>query len=350
MTTSKIIVLGLGIALLSGCSANSDSGSEELTGTASIAITNAPADGTCIEITAAGYRTVTKSFNVAAGASTVLALNGLPLGAVTFSADAFGGNCMPGNPNAVPNWISSPVQATVAVAPPVNVALEMQRNGNASVSVDFPNEPDGASTQPPMCMAPQAACGNPPACVSLLSDPNNCGGCGVACGMGANGQMGCQMGVCSLTACNAGFANCDGNSANGCEVNVQTDVNNCGGCGFRCNLANANGGCSNGTCVIASCNIGFADCDGNSANGCETHVQTDVNNCGACGTVCRTANGTPACTNAQCAIATCNAGFADCDGNAADGCETSLQSNANCGSCGRACVAPKTCTAAQICM
>ncbi len=32
-----------------------------------------------------------------------------------------------------------------------------------------------------------------------------------------------------MGACNAGFADCDGNPANGCELNVRgTDVNHCG--------------------------------------------------------------------------------------------------------------------------
>src|SRR5690349_22862 len=70
----------------------------ELMGTAEIALTNAPSDGTCIAITAEGRRTVSKKFDVAAGASTVMAMRGLPLGQVAFTAQAFGGSC-----NAVAN-------------------------------------------------------------------------------------------------------------------------------------------------------------------------------------------------------------------------------------------------------
>src|SRR5262245_40775847 len=62
----------------------------ELTGTAEIALTNAPSDGTCIAVTAEGRRSVSKKFDVAPGASTVVAMRGLPLGQVAFSAQAFG--------------------------------------------------------------------------------------------------------------------------------------------------------------------------------------------------------------------------------------------------------------------
>ena len=53
-------------------------------------------------------------------------------------------------------------------------------------------------------------------------------------------------GVCGLGMCNAGFADCDNNAGNGCEVNTNTDKNNCGGCGKVCMNGNS---CSNGACL-----------------------------------------------------------------------------------------------------
>jgi hypothetical protein len=175
--------------VLAGCASASPS-SRELIGTASVAITNAPADGTCIQIQVVGYRTVTASFDVAPGASTALALDGLPLGADTFTANAFGTACAMVNPMSVPNWVSvAPVTQTVAVSPPASVALAMERNGNASVSVDFPNEPDGSTGTPPGCMPPQVSCGG--VCLETSSDPANCGRCGHDCQGGA-----CNAGAC----------------------------------------------------------------------------------------------------------------------------------------------------------
>ncbi|MFO0607205.1 MAG: fibrinogen-like YCDxxxxGGGW domain-containing protein [Polyangiales bacterium] len=226
------------------------------------------------------------------------------------------------------------------------------------------------------------------------SDENNCGGCGVACRF-TNAAATCGMGTCALGACNMGFGNCDMNPANGCEVNVNTDnancgacgracaagqvcasgtcmttcaagttncsgdcVNtgtdprNCGACGRACSLANvAVNACVAGGCVIGGCGVGFGDCDGMAANGCETNVRaSDVNNCGGCGVVCRFANAAAGCASGACALGACSAGFANCDGSAANGCEVNVNvDNANCGGCGRACAAGQVC-ASGTCM
>lgn len=50
-----------------------------------------------------------------------------------------------------------------------------------------------------------------------------------------------------------------------------------------------------------NCEPGFADCDDDPANGCERHIETDVQNCGSCGAVCMT----PPDAMVQCAAGTC---------------------------------------------
>src|SRR5262249_32571394 len=112
----------------------------------------------------------------------------------------------------------------------------------------------------------------------------NCGACGHVC-VAANGTPTCNGGTCGISSCSAGFANCDGNPANGCETNTTTDVNNCGSCGQVCSPLNDTPACVNGVCASV-CNAGFANCNGNPANGCETNITTDVNNCGSCGHIC----------------------------------------------------------------
>jgi len=175
------------------------------------------------------------------------------------------------------------------------------------------------------------------------TDPNNCGTCGTVCSF-ANATGTCASGVCQVGSCNAGFANCDGNGANGCEINTATSVNNCGACGNVCSFANATATCAGGACSIGSCNPGFANCDGNSANGCEINTATSVNNCGACGNVCTFANGSGGCFSGTCQLLVCNAGFANCDGNSANGCETNTNTSANnCGACGNVCGGGQTC-------
>ncbi len=134
-------------------------------------------------------------------------------------------------------------------------------------------------------------------------------------------------------------------AANGCEVNLTSAVANCGACGTACSFANAAATCANGACVRGACNAGFADCDGNPANGCEVDVRAMANNCGACGRVCSFPNAAATCAASACALGTCNAGWANCDGNATNGCETNTgTSTLNCGACRRACASGQACS------
>jgi len=191
--------------------------------------------------------------------------------------------------------------------------------------------------------------------VNTTNDPKNCAMCGALCSE-INGTAVCTMSSCALGPCNTGFLNCDGKYASGCNVNGQTDVNNCGGCNKVCNLANATATCSAGACAIASCNSGFADCNKMPADGCETNTNTSTSNCGSCGSACVTPNATPTCSNGTCGIGTCNPNFANCDGNVANGCEVNTQTDPlNCGGCGLKCNLPNaiagctngTCTVVQ---
>ena len=192
-----------------------------------------------------------------------------------------------------------------------------------------------------MCNAPFADCRNGAAdgCeTNTANDARNCGGCDKVCPGIANGSPGCAGAVCGIGACNAPFRDCGGGAADGCETNSSNNVSHCGACGNVCRVNNGTPGCGNGTCNIAGCSAGYRDCNGGYANGCETNINTDVNNCGGCGTVCRVANGTPSCTNGGCAIASCNAGYRDCGGGYANGCETNINTDANnCGACGNRC-------------
>jgi hypothetical protein len=59
-------------------------------------------------------------------------------------------------------------------------------------------------------------------------------------------------------------------------------------------------------------------------------LKSDPNRCGTCTNVCpASANAQAKCTNAVCSIA-CNPGWADCDGNASNGCEWNVLQNGPC--------------------
>lgn len=120
---------------------------------------------------------------------------------------------------------------------------------------------------------------------------------------------------CTLT-CGLGQTNC----GDVC-VDLQNDLSNCGACGQACNPAHADGACNSGVCQISACVSSFQNCNGNIADGCEVDIQADVNNCGACGVVCSYANAQAGCFNAVCQLTACDAGFTDCNSNPADGCE-----------------------------
>jgi hypothetical protein len=95
------------------------------------------------------------------------------------------------------------------------------------------------------------------------------------------------------------------------ELTLPTTPGACaGGCGpFQA--------CTEGTC---SCEAGFGDCDGQKRNGCETALNT-IADCGACGVLCGATNAAGSCATGRCELR-CDAGFSDCDASMANGCET----------------------------
>ncbi|MBK6534095.1 MAG: hypothetical protein IPF99_32365 [Deltaproteobacteria bacterium] len=185
------------------------------------------------------------------------------------------------------------------------------------------------------CPAGQSCCSG--ACVDPLANTSHCGGCDMRCSL-PRAAAACMNGVCAVASCTAPYDNCDGMAANGCETDTLNDVGHCGGCGVACaTRANSAASCAAGRCAYA-CSAGFADCDANAANGCEVELAMSLTNCGACGRACDLANATAACTAGACAVASCAAGFGDCDGNAANGCETDTRTSAiHCGACGTTC-------------
>src|SRR5580658_4910456 len=79
--------------------------------------------------------------------------------------------------------------------------------------------------------------------------------------------------------------------------------------GVVCSTQNiTNNKCVAGKCD-GTCNSGFADCDDNKQkDGCETNINTDPNNCGGCGNVCSNNHiATPTCVGGIC-TGTCETG------------------------------------------
>lgn len=169
---------------------------------------------------------------------------------------------------------------------------------------------------------------------NLQVDVDNCNTCGNVCAL-PGGTNACVEGVCAVSECTEPFADCT--AAMGCETNLLSDNDHCGACGETCSTNNvAAGGCVSGACFIATCDAGFGDCDGDPDNGCETNLGNDPNHCGTCGTVCSNANGSTSCSAGTC-DPVCDSPFGDCDSDLNNGCELSLTSATNCGTCGGTC-------------
>jgi hypothetical protein len=72
------------------------------------------------------------------------------------------------------------------------------------------------------------------------------------------------------------------------------------------------------------CLDGYLDCSKEASDGCEIDPTTDVAHCAGCGKACTVAvNGSPVCVDGKCG-AQCDAGYLECDGDPANGCEASV--------------------------
>ena len=182
------------------------------------------------------------------------------------------------------------------------------------------------------------------ACADLTKDVANCGACGTACAA-THARPTCVASVCKAGTCDSGWGDCNNDGKDGCETNLHVDPENCTACGMSCKITNAITACSDG-CYAKACKWGFDDCNNDMKDGCETSVASDPKNCGKCGQNCSAPpHAKASCLNATCAVTSCDVGYADCDGNGVNGCETATGTDAkNCGACGNACANGLVCT------
>jgi hypothetical protein len=145
--------------------------------------------------------------------------------------------------------------------------------------------------------------------------------------------------------CLPGWADCNHQAGDGCEIATDADFRNCGACGVTCaSPANAASACDVGKCGFR-CLVGWGDCNLDPKDGCETSVVADIGNCGHCGNACPVRPNARAavCLKGQCG-SQCQPGFGDCNGNPLDGCEADLlRDPADCGACGNACANGQSC-------
>ena len=130
-----------------------------------------------------------------------------------------------------------------ASSPVPDGTLDATSPGDGNQRVDAqtePGQPADASGEVPPATRDAAvgdASGASGACGDTLRDPRNCGSCGYDCSAPA-AVVSCVNGGCNRT-CASGFDDCDndrihGSAGNGCETRVDSDANNCGACRKRC--------------------------------------------------------------------------------------------------------------------
>lgn len=147
-------------------------------------------------------------------------------------------------------------------------------------------------------------CGKSDGCESdLNSDPNNCGACGIKCGPGQECRDDGLGPQCLDTCATANQTTC----TDGCR-DLVNDRFNCGLCGNQCPnpRAHQRSSCEKGFCAV-ECLPGFADCNGDPSDGCEVDLSVHPANCGACGNACDFAAGQP-CIEGKCLMVECDAG------------------------------------------
>jgi hypothetical protein len=138
----------------------------------------------------------------------------------------------------------------------------------------------------------------------------------------AQSQTNCSPYFCADNTCQSSCSDPSGCVAGDTCLNGQCVPRQCT-TAAQCPVANGTGVCNQGICEVGSCSAGYADCDGKYATGCETNLNNSVQNCGTCGHPCGpVTNATAFCSSGTCGYV-CNPGFMDCNGNPADGCEFS---------------------------
>ncbi|MBX3229945.1 MAG: hypothetical protein KIT84_26075 [Labilithrix sp.] len=266
-----------------------------------------------------------------------------------------------------------------------------QETATPTVEQNQPSGPDAGAppTTPPVVQAPippgpqgcaagTHECGG--SCAALNDPAYGCGAAGCAPCQIAHGAAACAGAACAVDTCDKGFADCNGDPADGCETDLskaascgscnavcpaatpvcapQADsfqcgtgctpaapllcgtecvsplgsVNHCGGCNQRCpDVPNGTATCTGGLCGF-TCQPDFNTCNGACV------PKTDPAACGPACTVCPVpANGVATCANDTCGF-TCGEGFASCNNDVTDGCEASLKTDPlNCGACGVSC-------------
>ena len=144
LTSFVVVPLGLVVVLLLGCVESTSPEPREVQ--VHLAIGGVPTDVNCIRIGATGAgRTVVRELSVMPGSTVNEAFAGLPVGTVTFLAEAFAGTCEAVTRATIPSWVSDSIPVNISLGRIASVDLVLRRNGRAKVSIGFEEGGDGGA-------------------------------------------------------------------------------------------------------------------------------------------------------------------------------------------------------------
>jgi hypothetical protein len=218
--------------------------------------------------------------------------------------------------------------------------------------------------------------------VDISTDINNCGAIGNVCPAydlaTQHARSSCVAGKCTIN-CLTRYSDCNKDSSDGCETNVEENANHCSMCGNACNNGEyCNNGACTGTCptgatacnpaanteamkagsgntntgLMAGGNPSIGGGSGSGGSGLDATwkcavLSTDPANCGACGKVCfqpphaqpvQCNGGTCSPSESTASQMMCQDGFLNCNSAFSDGCEVNANTDRkNCGGCGANC-------------
>lgn len=138
-----------------------------------------------------------------------------------------------------------------------------------------------------------------------------------------NAQWGCTNGMCTMTGCNAGFADCNSNPSDGCEADLKS-LTTCGSCSVSCGASQV---CTPSGCA-ASCPSPDAYCNGSCVD-----LQSTPDHCGSCTGFCANPpHGVAKCTNGMC-TPQCETGYVPISGKCVNQSADPTCCGATCTSC-----------------
>lgn len=175
--------------------------------------------------------------------------------------------------------------ATGDAAPEPDASTQSDAVAQQDAAVDGP-------CLPKTCVQLGAQCGWT---VDGCGNPIDCGECASGQSCGGGGPNKCGTNECIPKTCGQLGASC-GQVSDGCTSVIDCGwcqaPESCGGggidnqCGCTCTLPHAVTQCAGSDCSLVSCVTGWADCNGKADDGCEVDLQTDPNHCGGCFELC----------------------------------------------------------------